>query len=337
MMRRLAPFLVGLIIAVPLAFGAALLVPTRLPANAAKPVLVTIPQGEPSGAISKRMASSGVIGSRWLFALALRLTQSQNKLLAGDYAFPKGQSPLGLALALRSGKYRLTDIRVTVPEGFTREQIAARLAANSVAAESDFLELTAHPTAELVALVPGLPTDASLEGYLFPDTYRFGRGSTVPEVVKKFLQNFAAQRAKLPAATGSATGRTFNEIVILGSILEREVKTETERRMVADLFWRRLDAGIALQADITTAYAVGKTIEKLTPEDYANPSPYNTYQHRGLPPGPISNPGSVSLAAALNPEPNEYFYFLTDPKTTAAVYARTLEEHNQNKAKYLGK
>lgn len=336
MTGRLLLFAAGAVVSVPVAFGVALFVPASVPPRTPLPIAVEIPTGARTAEIAAELARSHISGSTVLFRIAVRLRGADGNLKAGSYAFPKGQSPLGLVRALETGRYRSSEVTVTIPEGFTREQIAARLAQAGVVDGAEFLAATERPSPELSAMVPGLPSEASLEGYLFPDTYRFLKRSEPTVVIQKFLDNFALKRRGLPQPSGSAGGHTFHEAVILASIVEREVKTETERRTVADIFGRRLAAGIALQADITTAYAVGKTTETLTPEDYANPSPYNTYQHRGLPPGPIANPGSVSLAAALNPIANDYYYFLTKPDGTA-VYAKTLDEHNTNKAKYLGR
>jgi UPF0755 protein len=333
---RVLLFAAGATVAVPIAFGAALLVPARVPPDTPLPIAVEIPSGSKTADIATALSRAKVLGSPFLFRVAVRLRGADGRLLAGAYEFPKGHSPLGLVRALETGRFRSNEVTVTVPEGFTRQQIAARLAEAGVVGQAEFLAATETPSAELAAVVPGLPSGATLEGYLFPDTYRFLKRSEPEVVARKFLNNFTAKRAKLPAASGSAQGHTFHDAVILASIVEREVKTGDERRMVADIFWRRLASGIALQADITTAYAVGKTTEKLTPEDLANPSLYNTYQHPGLPPGPIGNPGVVSLNAVLDPKPNDFLYFLTPPGQSA-VYAQTLNEHNANKAQYLGR
>lgn len=325
----------GIVVAVPVGVAVALLLPTQVAVGNAPTTLVTIPSGATTVQIAETLAQSKVLKSKTLFRLAVKLTGTDGKLTAGDYAFPKGRSPITLAQGLAAGRFRTNDVSVTIPEGFTDEQIAARLDAAGVVASAEFLGTSMTPSTELGALVPELPVGASLEGYLFPDTYRFLKYGTADAVARRFLQNFASKRATLPAPTGSASGHTLHEAVILASILEREVRTETERRTAADIFWRRLAAGIALQSDVTTAYAVGKTPDRLTAADFDNPSPFNTYAHRGLPPGPIANPGSVSLAAALNPLPNEFFYFLTNPLDGSAVYAKTFAEHLANKAKYL--
>lgn len=350
-------FPVGLVVAIPIAYGVALLVPASLPAGTPTPVTVTVPNGATATSVATSLHSAHVLGSTFLFRVAMKLSGNP-VLLAGDYAFPKGQSAFGLVRALRSGRYRSNEVTVTIPEGFTQFQIAARLAVAGViggttepgtkcaggvgtrsdltkcVSQSDFFPLVETPNSEIRALVPGLPADASLEGYLFPDTYRFLKHTASDAVVRRFLDNFAAKRAKLPSPAGSAVGHSFHEVVILASIVEREVKTATDRAMVADLFWRRLAAGIPLQSDATVNYATGKSALQPTLEDTQTDSAYNTYRHAGLPPGPIGNPGLESLTATLKPTSNEYLYFLTKPDGTT-VFSKTLDEHNANKAKYL--
>lgn len=334
MTGRVALFAAGAVLAIPIAFGAALFVPAHVPSNTPLPLAVEIPLGSKTVEIATAFSRAKVLGSPFLFLVAVRLRGADGRLLAGEYAFPKGQSPLGLVRALETGRYRSNEVTVTVPEGFTRQQIAARLAGAGVVGQAEFLAATETPSAEIAAAVSGLPSGATLEGYLFPDTYRFLKRGEPEVVVRKFLNNFTAKRVKLPAASGSAVGHTFNDAVILASIVEREVKTDADRRLAVDIFWRRIALGIPLQSDATVNYVTGKGTVQPTLEDTAVNSPYNTYLHPGLPPGPIGNPGLASLRAALNPTPNDFLYFLTPPDGST-VFAKTFKEHQANKTKYL--
>ncbi|MBU1029480.1 endolytic transglycosylase MltG, partial [Patescibacteria group bacterium] len=164
--------------------------------------------------------------------------------------------------------------------------------------------------------------------------YRVYRTASAEEIVNKLLGNFDQKLTADVESVIAASDHSLYEIVIMASILEREVRGEEDRRLVADLFWRRLDIGMRLQADSTVNYVTEGKRPALTQADTQLDSPYNTYKYGGLPPGPIGNPGLVSIKAAANPQPNSYWYFLTDVDG-GVHYARNLEEHNRNKAAYL--
>ncbi|MFH0928244.1 MAG: endolytic transglycosylase MltG, partial [bacterium] len=174
------------------------------------------------------------------------------------------------------------------------------------------------------------PAMVSLEGYLFPDTYRFAMNATAEDIVRRLLREFDRKFTMELRAEAADQKRSIFEVVVLASLLEREVQSDSDKAKVADLFLRRLDAKWALQADSTVNYATGGTSPSISLEETRFDSPYNTYLYRGLPIGPISNPGLASLRAALHPEKNEYWFFLTTP-TGEVRYGRNLDEHNANR------
>ena len=177
-----------------------------------------------------------------------------------------------------------------------------------------------------------LPRGRSLEGYLFPDTYRVWRGQLPIGLVKKELEAFAERIASQALTRESAPLKTLDEVVILASIVEKEVSTPEARNMVAGIFLRRLREGIPLQSDATVNYITHSGRARASAEDLTIKSLYNTYRQRGLPPGPISNPGEVAIQAVLHPTPSPYRYFLTDERGQM-YYARTLAEHILNRRK----
>jgi UPF0755 protein len=179
-----------------------------------------------------------------------------------------------------------------------------------------------------------LPNKANLEGFLFPDTYRFYYDADADDIVRKMLDNFEQKLSPDLASSIEKSGHSLFEIVTMASILEREVKSDADRRQVADIFWRRLKIGMRLQADSTVNYLIDGNSPALSYKDMQLNSTYNTYKYYGLPPGPICNPGLSAITAAINPEPNQYLYFLTDDQSNVH-FARTLDEHNKNKAQYL--
>ena len=183
--------------------------------------------------------------------------------------------------------------------------------------------------------LPEVAEQESLEGYLFPDTYRVFVDASVDDIIVKMLDNFRKKTADLRAKVKEQR-KNLRDIVILASILEKEVKSEDDMKIAADIFWRRLKAGMFLQADSTLNYFTGGENPSLTAEELKIDSPYNSYKYKGLPPTPISNPGLKALTAAVDPTANDYWYFLTDSQGKA-YFAKTLAEHNANKRKYLQK
>jgi len=186
----------------------------------------------------------------------------------------------------------------------------------------------------------------NLEGYLFPDTYRFFKKSNAELVIRKFLDNF--KQKAWPILKGCQVSSvkcqdlTINEILILASLIEKEVPSSEDRQIVSGVLQKRLALGIPLQVDATLSYikCSGTFVfcdkPAVARKDLSLVSPYNTYLHRGLPPGSISNPGLAAIQAALNPKKSDYLYYLSDPKTKKTIFSETLEEHNDNRSKYLG-
>jgi len=195
----------------------------------------------------------------------------------------------------------LPEIQITFPEGFTVQQIQERLEANNIKV---FL-------------------DADLEGYLFPDTYRFYEDSSKEIVIQKMRKNFNKKVGKIDYNT-----------LILASIVEKEVSKKEDLKKVAGIFLKRLKVNMPLQSDATVNFITGKNLTQPSIADTKTESLYNTYLHTGLPPAPICNPGLEAIKAVQNPEKTEYWYFLT-PLNMETIYSKTLEQHNQAKAKFL--
>lgn len=213
------------------------------------------------------------------------------------------------------------DVAATIPEGSTVYDIDRILSDAGVISRGDLIAANAS---------------TSLEGKLFPDTYNFFPSSTASAVIQKFSNNFEAKAAPLFAVDEKNAERDLT----IASILEKEVASSTDRAIVAGIILKRLDAGMALNVDATLCYAkqiaaAGTSCYPLTPADFQSNSPYNTYTHQGLPPTPISNPGVDAIQAALHPQASPYWYYLSDPKTGKTIYAKTLEQQNANRRKYL--
>ncbi|OGH61109.1 MAG: hypothetical protein A2848_02200 [Candidatus Magasanikbacteria bacterium RIFCSPHIGHO2_01_FULL_50_8] len=233
--------------------------------------------------------------------------------------------------------------RLTLTEGRDLRDLAELMVQKKmVTSSADLYALIGEPAHQpTVGSVPtaqfdflrSKPRGISLEGYLFPDTYEISLRGGASELVSTMLKNFDRKFTPAMRADAAGAGRTIHEVVTVASILEKEVRGARDRRMVADILWRRADAGWGLQVDASVNYVTGKSGRFTSAADRASLSAWNTYKHRGLPPGPIGNPGVATLEAALEPEQNKFWFYLTAPDGTVH-YGRTLEEHNANK-KYL--
>lgn len=292
-----------------------------------------VKQGENFFELSLRLKTAGIVSSRFAFVWQLVREGKTKKLVAGTYALSGRLSPREIAMMVTEGIVISRDIRITFPEGWDTRQMAARLTANNLPG-AEFLALTEKPKPEWkerFAFLRDIPQGVPLEGFLFPDTYFFDRETSAESIIEKMLVNFDMKVDATLRARAKDRHQSFFAALTLASIVENEVRSETDRRMVSDLFLRRLAIGQALESDATVKYILGIDKIQHTFEETRVVSPYNTYVNTGLPPGPIGNPGLVSIRAAILPQSNPYFYFLSDPKTGETVFATTYEEHLTNK------
>lgn len=291
-----------------------------------------IRKGETFITVGNNLADEDIINSR-IFFWAYTLTSGRAKRIqAGEYYF---DAPLALWQVIQvvsRGLFLSNEKTVVIPEGFTMEQIEERLKTNSILGTSQNLEINIKNLSQEFSFLANLPSGVTtLEGFLFPDTYRLTIGDNPDNIVKKFLANFNRKTILVQEEAGLGE-KDFYEIIILASILEREVPPE-DMPLAAGVLKKRIEAGVFLQADATLVYVLKRPIER---EDITNlNSPYNTYKYVGLTPTPISNPGLAAIKAALNPAPNDYWYYLSRRTDGKTIFSRTLEEHNAAKLKYL--
>ena len=287
--------------------------PTVPDVTAGQPVQIEIVQGASTAAIAGQLAAAGVVPNANRFRLESRRAEVDGQLRAGVYDLQTGMAYDQVIAELRAGPV-ISYVTVTIPEGWVIEEIAERV-------ERD----TGIPAAEFEALANGgydeFPREylsdvpeGSLEGYLFPKTYRVEEGGTARDVIEMMLDQFETELAGVDIAASEARGLSLHELVTIASIIERETKVAEERELVSSVIHNRLDEGMRLQVDATIEYLLPGTRFRLTNDDLQIDSPYNTYRNSGLPPGPISNPGLASLKAAAAPADTEYIYYvLTDP------------------------
>jgi UPF0755 protein len=272
--------------------------------------------------IAETLREAGVIQSPWGFLALAYVQGSLKRLQAGEYEFSLHMPLLEVLRRLESG--RVITHQVTIPEGFTALDIAQLLASEQLADPARFMALTEDPALAARLGVPG-PT---LEGYLFPDTYRLSRGMGEEEIIRVMVARF---RQVVPAdieARAERLNLNTRGVITLASLIEKEAKLDRERPIIAGVFYNRLRLNMPLQSDPTAVYGAPDPRRRVTPLDLQRKSPYNTYQTAGLPPGPIANPGLPSIMAALNPARVKYLYFVAKNDGTH-FFSRTLEEHTQ--------
>ena len=291
-------------------------------------LIVQIPRGSSHRQIAELLAAKGLVRS----SLSFRLLAARNfrrTLHAGEYMFDQRLSPKQIMRMLVTGRVYLHT--VTVPEGYTIFEIADLLEKEGLASRKDFLEMASDPT--LVRyLAPGAP---NLEGFLFPETYKFPKGIPPRRIAETMVRRFRDAWSKIPHDHSDAHLSPLG-LVTMASLIERETAVAEERPRVASVFYNRLQDQVALGCDPTVIYALRLAHQyrgTLSSADMHFPSPYNTYLHRGLPPGPIANPGAASLRAAMEPEKTNFLYFVADAQGRHA-FSRTLVEHNRNVMRY---
>jgi UPF0755 protein len=276
------------------------------------------------------LVERGVLARRWPFLLRYWLGRPRHTLKAGEYLFDRSLRPIDVYRKLIQGDVYLH--AVIIPEGSDRFDMA-RIFRQQLGLEP---EVFLRATEQAPAIHDLDPQAATLEGYLFPDTYRFPRGVSAAAVVATMLGRFRqVLDSRLLPDIRSSTAK-LHDVITLASLVEKETPTPSERPIIAGVFTRRLEKRWPLQCDPTVVYAARlnhRPIGPITQRDLELDSPYNTYRYAGLPPGPIASPGEASIRAALNPEPGDFLYFVSNNRG-GHIFSRTLAEHQRNVARY---
>ncbi len=307
----------GWLLAVCLVLAALLGYVLLVPLGPAGERFVDIAPGTSTEAIGAALERAGVIRSR--YGLDLLRVVKGGRLKAGEYRFDHPASLPEVYARLRRGD--VYTVAVSVPEGFNLFDIATAVQLAGLADRDAFLTAARKHTELLSGILPaGAPLPASLEGFLFPDTYRFSRHATPEAMLGAMVRRFRVAAAGM----GLRSAETMR-VVTMASLVEKEVRVPAERPLVAGVFENRLRRGMPLETDPTVIYAAlleGRYRGAIYGTDLQSPSPYNTYRHRGLPPGPICSPGLDALRAALHPAETKYLYFVSD----AAGHSRFSED-----------
>lgn len=306
-----------------------------------------IKKGEGLKEISLNLEKEGIIKNKIFFEIYVFLTKKTKNLQSGNYLFSPSMAIPRIVQKLISGE--TSKERITIIEGWNLSDIAFYLDEKSIIKENDFFNLTGLPMMDYsnksnlqkpkdfsqdYDFLKDKPKNLGLEGYLFPDTYEIEKGSEAEEIIRIMLENFGKKLTSEIKEEIKNQDKSIFEIITMASLLEKEIKTLEDKKIVAGILWKRIESKMPLQVDATVVYITGKKSIKVSIADTEIDSPYNTYKYRGLSLGPICNPGFESILASLYPKYNEYFYYLSTVEGKT-IFSKTLEEHNIAKEKYL--
>lgn len=320
-MKRLLILVLVLLL---LVTGAAIWYVTWRPPESGPPTQVMIPPGTSFRTMTDTLVARDIVRHRTWFTALARIRGLDRSVQAGAYEFRQGASAWQILNTLRSG--RTAAVRFTVPEGLSMFELAA-LARLRLGIPAESTLAAARDTALAREFDIAGP---SLEGFLYPETYQVPVGSTARELVTIMLREFQRQWDPAWDQRIQALGLSRRDLISLASIVEGEARMDSERKVIAGVYYNRLRIGMPLQADPTVQYAIemktGHPKTRLYEKDYLTPSPWNTYLHPGLPPGPVNSPGRASIEATLHPAQVPFLYFVAGPDGSH-LFSRTYAEH----------
>jgi UPF0755 protein len=292
------------------------------PITPPKPVRLDIHSGQGAWEITKILQKTGVISNAGTFITVAALTGKAKHMQAGAYVFEGNHVPLDIMNILFRGK--TLRYRITIPEGYTVYQIGEVVSKTGLLSKDSFVRSTRSKQTTDFFAVPA----HSMEGFLFPDTYYLTPHMTPLEIMAKMIERFRSVYTPAMEQRSKVLGMSKLEVITLASLIEKEAFAPLEKPLISSVFHNRMILSMRLQSDPSAVYGIDGFTGKIGPDDLLRESPYNTYRHEGLPPGPICNPGLDSIKAALWPAKTEYLYFVSkgDGKH---VFSRTLQEHNR--------
>jgi len=299
--------------------------------------LFLVEKGQNVFQIAENLEKEGLIKNRFFFDFYVLANGNQRNLQAGEYSLSPSLNLVEITKKIVSGD--VVKLEVAIPEGFTIDQIEERLneKANLWGNASGQIKIKNFKIRDFkddYDFLETAPPNFNLQGFLFPATYQFSPRVSAEEVIRKMLEKFDKELTPDLREKIKRQEKSIFEIVIMASLLEKEVQTEEDKELVSGILWKRLENDIPLQVDATITYITGKRTTKISKEETQIDSPYNTYKYLGLPIGPICNPGLDSIKAAMYPEESEYWYYLSIPGGKT-IFSETLEKHNLVKREYL--
>ena len=295
---------------------------------------ITISKGSSVKAISTLLEKQGIIRNAKVFAIYCKLNDKASKIKAGKYILSSAMSVDQIVNKLASGNAEVNSIRFTIPEGFELRQIADRLEAQGLINKDEFYDAINKSEFDY-SFIKDIPSrEGKLEGYLFPDTYEVFKNATEQEIIDKMLGRFDKVFTEAYRQRAKELNMTYDQVITLASIIEREAKVDKDRKLVSAVFHNRLKINMKLESCATVQYLLKEQKPVLTYKDLEVDSPYNTYKYVGLPKGPIASPGAESIEAALYPDNVDFLFFFAT-KDGSHIFSRTYQEHlnAQNKIK----
>lgn len=289
-----------------------------------------IKKGDTCHSVAERLYIEGVIKSRFLFKVIVKILRLEKKLQTGWVEIHKNDNLFRIIYNIFSGNF--INVTFTIPEGTTFNGILEILIKNGVVTQKEVDELLID-NSYLKEI--GLENYNSPEGFLFPETYKFKKGTELKKILETMVKLFYKKLEEIYPNYSLLSKKELYEKIIIASIVEKEVKLKEEAKIVANIFYNRLKKGMRLQSCATIQYILGKPREHLLESDLLIPHPYNTYLNKGLPPTPICNPGLTALDAAFYPDKNNYLFFVVkDPVKGSHHFSETYEDHLLAKKKY---
>lgn len=297
-------------------------------ANLDEETMITIPNGSSAKTVSTILMDNDLIMNKLSFEIYIRMSNAASELKPGEYTFGPGKVTYSDILEmLKKGNAAAEQITITIPEGLTVYQMAESLESQGAGSAQEFLDYASTLQIPYDYIPQG--TDyTQLEGFLYPDTYNVGKDWSEAQIVDLMLAQFDKNWTAERRAKAEEMGLSAKEVVTVASLIEREVRVDSERSTVASVIYNRIEKGMPLQIDATIQYILGKQKDRLLYSDLEIESPYNTYKNMGLPPGPIASPGIACIDAALNPADTTYLYYQTTVEGDGSHYfCNTYEEH----------
>ncbi len=297
------------------------------PVGGSETVHVQVPRGTSAAGLGKILAGKGIIRSAFGFRLLARMSGKTSALKPGAYSLSPGMTPSAILEMIAKGD--VSARWVTIPEGFTVQQIGDRLQAEGLADSEKFTDLAMNHGASFHTSFSH--PNSSLEGYLFPDTYLIPKGSSEEAIIQEMLKGFESKVTIPFSSELAASGWTLHDVVTLASLIEREARVSKDRPLVSSVLRNRLAKGMRLECDATVLYALGGHKDRVFYRDLEVDSPYNTYRNAGLPPGPIANPGAACIRSALEPARTSYYFYVAR-RDGSHIFTRNMADHERARA-----
>lgn len=309
-----------------------------------------ITTGQSVDNIAENLRNEKLIKSKLIFKIYTKLSGSQLFFQPGSYNLNSSMNIKEIVYDMTKKTFLKPEEKLTFIEGWNLNDYTSLIKKHNFNNANDFSKLVGEVMLDYrtigndaypydysadYSFLEDKPKFYGLEGYLFPDTYRFFTDATADDIVRKMLDNFDKKLTAKMRKDISSQNKTIFEIITMASIIQKEVQSESDMKIVSGIFWDRIDNSQALESCATLAYILGENKKQYSYEDSRINSSYNTYINRGLPPGPISNPGLKAIEAAIYPEKTDYNYFLTNTETGETIFSKTYQEHLINKNKYI--